>query len=341
MPLSIRDIALSAAVLPAPMAGITDLPFRRLAARFGAPVTVSEMVGSREAVEGHRVTRAKAELGGAAIEAVQIAGREAYWMAETARMAEAAGAAYIDINMGCPAKKVTRGLCGSALLRDPDLALHLIEAVVEAVSIPVTLKTRLGWDHDMLTAPEVARRAEDAGIALIAVHGRTRQQFYKGRADWAAVRAIRDVVRIPLVVNGDILDAADARAAMAASGADGAMIGRAMQGQPWIVGRIGAELAGTAPIDIPEGDALADLVIEHHQALLSFYGVTIGLRCARKHLGWYLERLPDMADLRAGLFRETDPAAIHRALRAHLADAPKRADMPEPADMPDPKERAA
>jgi tRNA-dihydrouridine synthase B len=306
----------------APLAGITDLPFRQLVAGFGASWVVSEMVASQEMVQARPGTREKAELGfDQANTAVQLAGREANWMAEAARIVEASGAAVIDINMGCPAKKVTNGYSGSALLRDPDHALTLIEAVVAAVKLPVTLKTRLGWDDTCLNAAHVARRAQEAGVRMVTIHGRTRQQFYTGSADWAAIRQIKDAVRIPVIANGDITDAASAGRALTLSGADGVMVGRGVRGRPWQLARIAGALNGTRPPDSPTGHAFIDMISRHYESMLTFYGKTLGLKVARKHLGWYMDYAQAGPALRQSILTADDPATVLRLLPA-LADAP-------------------
>jgi tRNA-dihydrouridine synthase B len=307
-------------VFLAPLAGITDLPFRRLVARFGAGLVVSEMVASEEVVRARPEARARAELGfGEQATSVQLAGRDPYWMAEGARFVEAQGARIIDINMGCPSKRVTTGLCGSALLRDLDLALRLIEAVVGAVSVPVTLKTRLGWDDSLHNAPELARRAEGAGIRMVTIHGRTRCQFYKGRADWAAIRAVKEAVSIPVIANGDITDSDSASQALRLSGADGVMVGRGAQGAPWRLARIAHDLYGAPAPDVPDGGRLGRMILEHYDDMLGFYGRDLGLRMARKHLGWYLDEA-GLPHAREAILTSTDPAEVIRLIEQAFAE---------------------
>jgi tRNA-dihydrouridine synthase B len=318
----IGNIAVANPVLLAPMSGITDAPFRRLTAALGAGLVVSEMTASEDLVNARPMSRLRCEATGIGPHVVQLAGCQVRWMAEGARLAEAAGADIIDINMGCPARHVTGGQSGSALMRDLDHALTLIEATVAAVKVPVTLKMRLGWDERSRNAPDLARRAEAAGVQMISVHGRTRCQFYKGEADWTAVRAVKNAISIPLVVNGDITSFEKAVSALEKSGADAVMVGRAAQGQPWLPGQIARRLE-TGVIEGPP--ALAEQ-LDHIRALYDevcrHYGRGIGLRHARKHLGWALEvaarcgRAPasTLRNWRARILTSEDPSGVHRSL---------------------------
>jgi tRNA-dihydrouridine synthase B len=321
--LKIGDISVANRVLLAPMSGVTDAPFRRQAAALGAGLVVSEMTASDDLVNGRPMSVLRCEATGIGPHVVQLAGCQTHWMAEGAKVAEAAGADIIDINMGCPARHVTGGQSGSALMRDLDHALKLIEATIAAVKVPVTLKMRLGWDHHSLNAPELARRAEAAGVQMITVHGRTRCQFYKGEADWSAVRAVKDAISVPLVVNGDITSFEKAVNALEMSGADAVMIGRGAQGQPWLPGQFGRRLETGKPEAAP---SLAEQLVHIrtlYDEICRHYGLRIGLRHARKHLGWALEiaaqcsRAPaeTLRGWRQKVVTSEDPHRVHRSLQ--------------------------
>ncbi len=313
--LSVGPLRLKGRAFLAPMAGLTDLGMRRLAQRFGAALTVTEMLDSEFYAGGNRETAVRAEGAGLDLHVVQIAGCRPEPLAEAARLGEAAGAAMIDINMGCPAKRVTGGAAGSALMRDLDLAIALIRAVLAAVKVPVSLKMRLGWDGAGLNAPELARRAEAEGIAMLTVHGRTRCQFFAGKADWAAIRKVREATVLPLVANGDCTSDADASMMLAASGADAVMIGRAAVGRPWLVGEVARHLAKT-PAPAPNAAERCAAALEHYRTLLSLFGKEQGLRHARKHLSAYAmqSRRADTAALRTRLVTSESPAEVESIL---------------------------
>jgi nifR3 family TIM-barrel protein len=291
--LKIGDITIAGRVLSAPMTGVSDLPCRQTAAAEGAPYVATEMVACDSFARGRPDVVRRAAVGeGLPLMVIQLVGREAEWIAKGARLAEQAGAHIIDLNMGCPCKEVTGALSGSALMREPELARRLIGAAVEATSRPVTLKMRLGWDEHWKNAPEIAAAAEEIGIRAVTIHGRTRQQFFRGQADWRAVAEVKQAVKIPVIVNGDIHDLASARAALEQSGADAVMIGRGSYGRPWLAVEMDRALAGDGAMLEPSTGRRFEIIMAHLARSLKFYGDALGLKVFRKHLGWYVENAP-------------------------------------------------
>jgi tRNA-dihydrouridine synthase B len=319
-PINVGPVRIDAPVILAPMTGVTDLPFRRVVKRYGAGLTVSEMIASQAMIRETRQSLQKS-LWDPAEEPVslQLAGCEPHVMAEAAKLNEQRGAAIIDINMGCPVKKVVNGDAGSALMRDLPLAAKLIEATVKAVKVPVTLKTRMGWDHSSLNAPELARIAEDLGVQMITIHGRTRCQLYKGVADWSFVRRVKEAVSVPVIVNGDICSIEDAHEALRQSGADGVMIGRGAYGRPWLIGQVMSELGGGGHRPDPSLDEQLATILEQYEEMLRLYGNHSGVNLARKHIGWYTKGLPGSAELRNNINQQADPAVVVRMLQDFYA----------------------
>ena len=315
--INIGALEIANPIILAPMSGVTDMPFRRLVKRAGAGLVVSEMIASRAMIHAARKTMKMAtHCADEYPMSVQLAGCEPDVIAEAARINEDRGAAIIDINMGCPVKKVTNGDAGSALMREVGLATKLLEATVKAVKIPVTLKMRTGWDDDTRNAPQLARIAEDCVIQAVAIHGRTRCQFYKGKADWPFIAEVKDAVNIPVFGNGDVISVDDAEKLLKVSGADGILIGRGSYGQPWFLNQISHYLKTGERLADPSIQRQMEIVLDHYDAIVSHYGATPGVKIARKHLGWYSKGLPNSAEFRQEVFQLETPDAVKARIRA-------------------------